>query len=181
MASKLSIINLALVSLQVDPVQNLTDTKQGRAAAAVWDIALPEILRAHPWNFAVTSATLARTTDTPHNFSYNFAMPVDCLRVLSCSADNYRLEGRYLLTDDSSVTLRYVRQVEDPAEFDSLFSAALAALIGSYLAYPLTQSTTQEQLKMELYKQKLQQAKGVDAQEEPAEEFDESVLLARRY
>lgn len=184
--TKITIVNTALVGLGVAPIAAFPpdeDTAQSRAAAAIWDITLEEELRAHPWNFAVKRALLARLVDAPaFGYASAYTVPADCLRVLEVSEDDYTIEDGQILCDATgSIELRYIKQVTDVAKFDASFTGVLAAKIGAKLAYPLTQSTSQQQAQLDLYTFQLKQAKNIDAQEQPAEEFEESVLITGRY
>lgn len=184
--TKISIINAALVSLGASPVSTLPPdetTAQGTAAAAIWDATVEEELRAHPWNFAVKRASLPRLTDPPaFGYSSAYNLPVDCLRILECSERDYVVESGQILCDATgSIGLRYITKVEDVTKWDALFAGALTARLQVKLAYPVTQSASQQQVQIDLYTFQQRQAKSVDAQEQPAEDFEESSLITGRF
>lgn len=181
MPNKLDIINAALVSLGAAPVQDLNATAQALAAAAFWPLVLPATLRSHPWNFAITRQTLAAEAAAPdHGYSTAFKLPSDWIRTLSTSEDDYKMEAGKILCNASSLQLRYVSLVEDPARFDALFADALAAHLAAKLAYPLTKSASQADVCWSAYKEILRLARSVDALEEPADDFEESSLITAR-
>ena len=86
MATEVSICANALRRLGDDPITSLTDdTERARLCNAFYAPARDLVLRAHPWNFAITRATLAQLSDTPaFEYSYQYALPTSplCLRVL---------------------------------------------------------------------------------------------------
>lgn len=182
MITQLDIINTALVSLGSEPIQALTEaTAQARAAKAFWPLALVSTLRAHPWNFAVARKILAPEATTPaFDFGYSFQLPSDWIRTISADADTYKQEGTTILCDQTKLNLRYIRLIDDPARFDSLFADALAAHLAFKLAVPLTQTASQAQVCWSTYTQLLKLARSVDSQEDIPDEFEESSLLTMR-
>jgi hypothetical protein len=181
MPNKLDIINAALVSLGASPVQDLSSTTPSVAAAAFWPMVLPATLRSHPWNFAVTRRTLAPLATAPdHGYSQAFPLPSDWIRTLSCSADDFRMEGGKILCDATILELRYIAMVEDPARWDGLFCEAIAAHLAAKLAYPLTQSASAQEVCWSAYKEILRLARSVDSLEEPTDDIEESSLITLR-
>lgn len=182
--TKIAIINQVLVSLGCSPVASLDEgTAQSSAVSAIWEMSRDEVLRMHPWNFAVRREALPKLVTTPA-FGYTSAynLPVDCLRVLEVSESDYALENNQVLCNATgSIRLRYIARVEDVTRFDALFTSALAANMGAKLAYPLTQSTSQQGAQEEIYQRRLKEARIVDAQEQPAEEMEESSLITGRF
>jgi len=65
----------------------------------------------------------------PFEYSYRYAVPSDYLRM----KPNYfkeewidaRVEGAYILTDDTSLEIKYIKRVTDPDDFDPLFTEVL--------------------------------------------------------
>jgi hypothetical protein len=94
----------------------------------------------------MTRSTLALTTDTPnHEFSYEFQLPVSplCLKVISVDEDvpgdtAYRIEGDKLLSDSSTMKIKYIAQLSDTESYDPLLTEAVEVLLASYLAMPIT-------------------------------------------
>ena len=70
MASKsyVSIANLALISLGADTIMSLDeDSKPARLINNIYEFIRDEVLRSHPWNFAIRWASLAQLSETPTN------------------------------------------------------------------------------------------------------------------
>ena len=176
----LDIINTALISLGAPPVQSINEeTTQARIIKAVWNLSLRAVLRAHPWNFAISRKILAPLTTPPaFGFGQVYALPEDWIRTLSAEADSYKQEGRFVLCDvPGALPLRYVRFVNDPTLFDASFCDALAAHLAFKAAYPLTQSSTQQDLCWKAYDALLRLARSIDAQEDTPDEFEVSSLI----
>ena len=133
------------------------------------------VLRAHPWNFAITRATLAQLSTTPaYEYAYQYSLPTDpyCLRVLSMEYQDYvfKIEhlagtGRVLLSDESTAKILYIAKITDTAQFDSLFVDALTAKLAADLSYPVTNSTSLQLQMHKLYELKLSEARSIDGQE----------------
>ena len=176
MATEVSICSNALRKLGDDPITSLTeDTERARLCNAFYESSRDSLLRSHPWNFAITRATLAKLSRTPaYGFAYQYALPTDpyCLRVLEMEYQDYifKIEnlatvGRVLLSDESTAKILYVGRITDTALFDSLFVDTLTAHLALKLAYPITNSVTLQAQMQKLYQLKLSEARSVDGQE----------------
>lgn len=182
MATKLTIINAALIALGKEPLSTLDQSARATAALSFWDLARDEALRGHPWNFAMKRGLLPACSDAPvWGWSTAYNLPADCLRLHECAERDFTLEsGQILCNTAGPLAVRYVARVEDCTRYDASFAAALSSLLASYLAYPITQSATQQDLQYKIYQQRLAAARSVDAQEQPAEDFEDAGLLAVR-
>ena len=176
MATEVSICSNALRKLGDDPITSLTeDTERARLCNAFYNTARDSLLRSHPWNFAITRASLTRLSSTPaYGFAYQYALPTDpyCLRVLEMEYQDYifkienlATEGRVLLSDESTAKILYVGRITDTSLFDSLFVDTLTAHLSVKLAYPITNSTSLQLQMHKLYQAKLSEARSVDGQE----------------
>lgn len=169
MASVVGIVNSGLVKLGADGITSLgDDSVEARAANAQYEKLRDEVLRAHPWNFAVARERLAALSEAPpFGFDRQHQLPSDCLRVLRVGDGRtaFEIEGRRLLTDAEQVDLVYARRVTDPNDFDAMFREALAYRIAAELAYRLANSMTLANSMMQLYRDQLALARSVDAQE----------------
>ena len=180
MVSTVDICNLALDELgeaaitaldEGSPVANLCQRNFGPAR--------DQVLRAHPWNFAVARRKLARLAAAPaFGFQYAYQRPTDWLRTLSVHAsaggtDNvpFRMEGDRFLTDAPDLYLRYVARIEDPNRYDPLFTDALAMRLAARLTKAITQSTGEKERIEALYRDALRKARAVDG----VEDFPEAV------
>jgi len=172
MASKVSISNIALTSLGADRITSLEDNNENaRRLTALYDYCLEDILRAHPWNFAIIRQKLALLSTTPvFGYDYEFQLPGDCLRVIeindgSSLITDYKVEGRKVLTDYEDINIKYIGRITDPNQYTSQFILVLSTRLAAEIAYAVTNNkSTAEQL-WQLYTLRLQQAKEADAQE----------------
>jgi hypothetical protein len=134
------------------------------------------VLRSHWWRFASTRAVLALDTETPSSeWDYQFILPEDFLRMKSiyedrfsdANLDSYALEGTFLLTNESSMSIRYIRKVTDVTEFDPLFIEVLVLHLALKLI-PALAGTKSEALTLDV-KQDLKnltsQVRAIDRQE----------------
>tara|TARA_R100001086_G_scaffold143059_1_gene75267 strand:+ start:62 stop:640 length:579 start_codon:yes stop_codon:yes gene_type:complete len=176
MATEVSICANALRRLGDDPIVSLTDdTERARLCNAFYSEARDDVLRSHPWNFAITRQQLSQLSATPlYQYSYQYALPTDpfCLRVLEMEYSDYvfKIEhlagtGRVLLTDEGTAKIIYIARITDTAQFDSLFIDTLTAKMSVDLAYPITGSVQLQQSMQKLFESKLREARSVDGQE----------------
>ena len=176
MATEVSICSNALRRLGDDPITSLTDdTERARLCNAFYADARDACLRSHPWNFAITRASLTQLSSTPaYGFDYQYALPTNpyCLRVLSMEFEDYifkvenlATEGRVLLTNEDTAKILYIAKITDTALFDSMFVDALTAKLAANLAYPVTNSVTLQTQMVKIYEGKMSEARSIDGQE----------------
>ena len=172
MASRVSICNLALTILGADRITSLEDNAENaRRLTAIYDSTLEDVLRAHPWNFAIARVQLAQLATTPlYEYDYEFQLPGNCLRVLSVSdgtniISDFKVEGRKLLADDTTVQIKYIANITDPNQYTSQFIYVLASRLAAEIAYAVTNNKATAEQMFDLYLSRLQTAKETDAQE----------------
>lgn len=169
MASSVDICNLALNEIGETQITELgEDSKAARLCNLIYADTRDEVLRAHPWNFAIKRVALAQLTTTPaFEFSYEFQLPADCLRVIRTDDDlsSYRIEGRKLLSNNCTVKIEYISRVEDTTQFDALFIEVLVVRMAAKLAYNISDNNTLTQLLEQKYRDRMRQAKSMDGQE----------------
>lgn len=167
--SVVQIVNNALIRIGASAITSLTENSEAaRAANLIYEQIRDATLRDHIWNFAVKRIALAQEVDTPaFEYSFQYALPSDCLRVLQMQEKNliYKIEGRKLLTDEGTAKIIYISRVTDPNEFDAMFVEALSARLAAELSIPLAESSTLYQNMMEIYRIKITDARSVDGQE----------------
>lgn len=185
MVSAVQICNLGLTKIGEESITAFTDdTKAGRLCNLHYAPARDMVLRDHIWNFAIKRVSLAQSTGTPAwEYAYQFALPTDFIRAVNTDllkTAEWKIENGFLLSDDSSVKLKYVAQITDTEMFDPLFVEALAARIAAELAVPLSDSTTLSQQMFNLYASKIRTARAADAQEGTPEGIDADAWLDAR-
>jgi hypothetical protein len=150
--STTDICNLALGHLGEAPITSLDeDSRAARACALHFVPARDAVLRSHRWNFAETRVALSRLAEPPpFGWAHQFPLPVDCSRVLEVNgseegdwlSNEYRIEGRVILTNVGEVNLVYTRLEEDVSAYDPLFIEALALKLAALLSEPIRGTTS---------------------------------------
>lgn len=146
-----AIVNMALARLGVQAVAEYQSDPSvpAQKARLFYDADRDALLRAHWWRFAKGRDDLALSADTPTNeFDYAFALPSDfiALRYIwdSDSDEPWRvtpyphsIEGKYILTNEDSVSIIYTKRITDTAQFDPLFTKTLVCTLALDLVFPL--------------------------------------------
>ena len=167
--SVVQIVNNALVKIGANAILTLTeDSEAARAANLIYEQIRDACIRDHVWNFAVNRVELAQNSTAPaFEFSYQYNLPSDCLRVLQMQdmSTLYKIEGGKLLTDDGTAKILYLARVEDVNLFDAMFVEAFSARLAAELSVTLSESNTLYSNMMEMYQRKISDARSMDAQE----------------
>jgi hypothetical protein len=172
MASSVEICNRALQKLGAKRIVSLSDDSvNARACNTAYEPCKLSLLRSHFWNFSITRAELAADSPAPDWGRANaYPLPSDFIKLApDYSEDNsnskdWQIEGRKILSDDADpIYIRYVYDVTDPNEMDSLFREALSSLIAVELCEELTQSNTKLASLKESYKDIIKEARKANA------------------
>ena len=169
MASIVDICNGALNQLGASTILSLTeDSKNARLCNARYTQVRDSLFRSHPWNCLQKRVQLAADTTAPAwGFTSAYTLPADCLRLLRILDydSNHKVEGRKILTNNSSMKILYVARIEDPNEYDELLRETISAALAADIAYAVTSSNPVAQNMYGLYQTKLKDARFVDATE----------------
>ena len=169
MASTVDICNGALNQLGATTILSLTeDSKNARLCNSRYTQVRDALFRTHPWNCLQTRLELAASTDTPAwGFTYAYTLPANCLRLLRVLDydSNYKVEGRKILSNASTMKILYISRVTDPNEYDELLRETLSAALGADIAYAITSNNTTSQNMILSYQEKLKDARFVDSTE----------------
>ena len=182
MPSVVDICNEAMDLLGAATITALTEnSKEARLCNRRFETVRDTVLRSHPWNTAITRATLAKDSDAPaFGFANQFTLPTDpfCLRVLSFWNSNvdseiaaydsqvmFKIEGRKVLSDEGTCRITYLARITDTETYDSLLSSTIAHKLAAETAYAITGSTTVSQSMQQLYEIRLREARSIDAME----------------
>jgi hypothetical protein len=194
MASKTSIANAAFRLIGAATINNFEeDTEEARTAKDTYQDTVDELLRAHPWNFAMCRQTLTAASPSPdwqYTYAYNLpATPNYCLRVWEVSEEDedsgkWKIEGRRIVTDltfTDGLPIRFTQRITDPAQFDALFRAALSALLAYKWFEALSPKGTEKKEELrELVKTTLAEARAADGQEGIPDSFGVNEWLNAR-
>lgn len=172
--SVIEICNNALLDLGEEAIMSLGD--ESKAAGLCnhrWPAVRDAVLRAHPWNCAMTQAELAAAAAAPlWKWEYQYTLPTDFLRITQLvgtdgnTIADWEIQGGIILCNEAApIYISYVRRETDPGKYDALLGEVLSARLAATLAYPLSGSTSLAQAYWEVYQNKLAEARGVDARE----------------
>ena len=169
MASTVDICNGALNQLGATTILSLTeDSKNARLCNSRYTQVRDGVFRSHPWNCLQKRIELAADTTAPAwGFSYAYTLPSDCLRLLRILDydSNYKVEGRKILSNTSSMKILYIARVTDPNEYDELLRETISAALAADIAYAVTSSNPVASNMYNLFQDKLKEARFVDATE----------------
>jgi hypothetical protein len=121
MRSKIKIFNSALYKLGEAPLVNPDNPTEKKVVCEhFYNSSIEHILRLHQWNCALSRITLARLTEAPpFGWSYKYNLPSDCINVVQMTdGAKYVIEGRQLLTDSATCSIKYTKFITDPNQFD---------------------------------------------------------------
>ena len=186
MASFVEITSNALRLLGDDPITSLTeDSERARLVNALYEEVRDEVTRAAMWDCAKDRQVLASLATTPaFGWSFYHQLPSTCLRVVDVLSGDIRveheLEGRKLMTDESSVNLIFLKKITDPNDMDSLFIGAYTAKLAAELAEPITGSRSLAEQMWQLYERKVREARTIDSQEGTVSNLDIQQLVDAR-
>ena len=183
MSSESDIASRALTKIGAEPITSFDDgTKRSNLCRDYYPSVRDAVLRAYPWNCAIERKELARDASAPiFGYAYKYQLPVApyCLRVLEVDGDpKFRIEGRYLHTDEGTVKIKYIARIENPGLFDSLLAEAIEARLAAELSLPVGSGGGADALKMwALYESKLREARTQDAMEGTVDGYESNVLI----
>lgn len=180
MATEVEICQLALDQLGDYAISDLKeDSKQARLCDRNYPRARDAVLRAHPWNCALTRAALSKDTEAPaFGWAFQYTLPRDCLRVIPLTQDGvpnadpivHEVEGRKILTNaDAPLPVRYIRRAE-ASVFDPMLVQAIAMQLAFIIAFNLTGSRSKQDDALAQYRLVMRSARRIDGMEGTPEE-----------
>lgn len=178
------ICNSALIKVGAERIISLNDeTEAARLCKEQYPKMRDELLRSHPWNFAIDRKALAADPIAPvYGFSNRFQIPGDYLRVLDVWTNRctWQREGEFILTDSGDVSIRYIKKITDVSKYDANFAEALAAKLAADICYSLVQTSSLKELLLKEAEMKLRTARSFDAQEgTPQQVIADDFITAR--
>lgn len=173
MASVIGIVNSALY--KVGAKKQIVSLDEGTPAAnfmsARYEDLRDDLLRAHPWNFAVKRVKLARLAETPaYEYDYKYAMPSDIIRTLLLSDNSagtgvvdYREESGTYFSNAEELWLKYVYKVTDPNQMTADFREVLALKIAIEAAITIANSNSMSETMEARFQKAMLKAMSVDS------------------
>jgi len=176
MASAVDIANSALNLLGASTISAFTDdSKNARLVNQRYEPVRNRVFRSHAWNCLHKRVELAQNSTAPVvEYSYAYALPSDCLRVLkvhngstdSIKSDiDYKLEGRNIVTNEGTVYIIYIAIDTDPNNYDTYLQESISHQLAADLAYAVTNNATLADKYMVRADERLREARFIDATE----------------
>lgn len=182
--SETEICNISLGRIGTKRINDIGDTSEKSLEAIQcrlhYALTRDALLRSHWWRFASHRKQLSENTDIPaaedFEWEHQFDLPTDFLRLKSVFEDNntprqntlysFALEGTKLLTNESSVYIRYIRRITDVSKFDPLFTKVLVLLLADEFIGSLAGGDEKIQVKIDRALEKLMpKVRALDRQE----------------
>ncbi len=169
LVTQIGVCNSALIKVGAELISDITQTdRSARLLKNLWDHVRDQVLRDHPWHFAVKRVVLAPTGTAPaFDYDYAYDLPNDWIRVLRMDDDHidWILENGQILTNESTLNCIYIFRQDDPSLWDASFGEAFAWKLAEQIAYPLTQSLALKQEMTKSYKEALSLARSMNGVE----------------
>ncbi|WP_289150265.1 hypothetical protein [uncultured Salipiger sp.] len=154
--SSSTIARQAFRLMELRPLQTFGESsREAQAATDQYPEALGMQLEAYDWAFArklyaPALATLPRTEPTDPEFAYTFTLPADLLKIRRVYpaggydgiAVHFRLDGRWLRSDQAEILIRGTRRIENEAQMPSDFKLAVACQLAVLLSPEFVTSRT---------------------------------------
>lgn len=185
MASAVSICSDALLMLGANPINSFTEGSAGaRLASNLYPRRKLAMMRSHPWNCLMKRVMLAPETTTPaFDYTAQYVMPVDCLRVWQVGRDgeaiDFKVEADRILAEGTALPLLYIANL-DEGLWDDLLIEAMTLRMKALMAYAITKSQAVADTAAQEAERSFRMAKTVDGQENPPQTLGESNILTAR-
>lgn len=159
MASETDVLNDALGQIGAASITAIDDGSTNALACLTFYPTLRDgLLRSARWNFAEVRVQLAQDLTVPvTEYAYRYALPNDpwCLKVNDYAGANptaaavqvwpferpvtprYKIEGRFLLSNDGTAYIVYTARITNPDQWDAIFYQLVTTWLASKLATAL--------------------------------------------
>lgn len=181
--------NMALSFVGGNSIVSLTDdTIEAEECNRFYDIARTYCLENRDWTFAASTRQLAKdATPASTEFANSFSLPSDCLvvREVSDSADlrsriKYQKNGNTIVTDESTVYVKYTKNITNTSLFSPSFQTAVAHKLGEFLSPKITGDKVLKQTLQQNSEDLLDSGGAIDGmQGSPKRAFASKLLNAR--
>jgi hypothetical protein len=185
--TQLELCNLALAMIGHGGVASLSDgSRVSGLCNALYPRLRDEVLRGHPWNFAMVRADLTANSTAPGwDFAKAYPLPSDFLRLWKVNLTHplvrYKIEGQSIVTDESSpLQILYIARAAE-ALWDASVINVMAARLAWALAMPIAQSGALAKQMQDDYRRLLREARSADASEGQPDVIWADVLVEARY
>lgn len=185
-----TLCNLALMKLGKSTIVSLSDpTDEAEKVNMAQGETRRRLLIEGPWPFAIKRQELAMLTgeDTHDDFVYKYQLPTDCLKVLNVNAvdvapylNEYRVEGRKLLANDSTIEVRYIFDNDNESQWSPGFTRAFIDQLAYDLSFYFRADKSLTQLLAEQAQRSKLDAISIDTQQGTSQQiYDSSIIDVR--
>lgn len=182
--SWVDVANAAIIDLGANPIIGFSDTtKEARLTSVRYPVARDAVLRMCPWKSVSSRVVLAASTTKPaFNYLYAYPVPTDFIRLIEIYPldTSWKVEGRNILSSNSTMNLRYVSNAYDITVYDPLLAEAIAAYLCWKIAFNMTQSQQVSDDKFKLFQNALETARAVDGKEQSTEAMQATYFTQSR-
>jgi hypothetical protein len=179
----------ALVRLGAAPITSFAEpTLEAKVAARLYPLTRDALLASHPWSFTLREVELLPLAEPspPGSGGKLFALPADCLRVVSAGPRGrgrgleYRIQGQRLVAGVDQLVLTYQAA---PAETDlpAWFAQALVARLAAELCLPITENAQRAEALAKIAERETRQARLIDSQQATPNRIEDFSLIEARF
>jgi len=176
--STVDIVNTALDFIGQGAITSMDEASPlAEKCRRLWPLALDEVLRAHFWKCASARVALNELADRPaYGFMRAYALPGDFVRLVAVDPADaiVQVEGRRLLTDETDISILYVRRLTDTTLYDATLRICLALKLAAMMAFGASASTALADSMEAKYRDKLREARIFDSMEGPGREMPQA-------
>lgn len=141
--SRTDLANIALTKIGKNRLTDIDadTTEEAIVCRLLFDEIRDEVLAQGKWLFALKRVALAQLSTAPaYEFSYGFQLPADFLKLISVNETvpgtiEFQIESDELLTDESSMSIRYIKQESNTAKWSPGFKKAFTLKLAAEMSY----------------------------------------------
>lgn len=148
------VCNQALARFGAKRINSYDDNSDTKLEAVYcrlfYEQTMKSLMRSHLWGFAKARVQLSQnTTDPAFQWSYAYDLPTNFLRLIGVydGSDlldgrtyySYEIENGQLLSDESTIYLKYIKWVSDVPSWDAMFTDVAILTLARKLVMPLSQ------------------------------------------
>lgn len=182
-SSIISICNSALAKLGAARIKSLTEgTKSSDLCQLRYEDCRDLVLQSHPWKCAIKRVVLSPSTPPAFGSESAFQVPSDYLRQLPKDkfTDLLPVEGSTILSNDTTVYLRYLARIEDATLYSPYLSECISLKLAADICYAFAPDGGKQKLQEELYENGLRRARFLDSSSSKANTKDSDTFLESR-
>jgi hypothetical protein len=190
MTSQIDICNMAIGKVGGNRIDNIDEPSQVEAILCKdhYNTIVDSILESAEWSFAIKREVMSLDPSPPiFGYSYRYKLPTSCIRLLQCSEDSafavdtpWAREGEYVLSESSTLYVRYIQHISDPMLYSGMFIEAVVLKLASALAIPLTGDKKLHEALMQAFENTRNDAANKDSLQGRTGEFQNYALINAR-